>query len=216
MVRGGRDRDRTAPERRCILTGARGPAAGMIRFVVAPDGSVVPDILGRLPGRGLWLSPGPDHVDRAARRGAFARAARAPVVVPDDLAGTVEARLAERVLSLVSLARKGGAAVAGFERTRAALAAGGVAALIQARDGSARERTRLRPPPGAAHLTGLTGQEIGLAFGRGCVIHAALKTGGLAPRLIGEASRLAALRGDPAPTAPAASGPGARRRCGDA
>jgi predicted RNA-binding protein YlxR (DUF448 family) len=202
MSRGGRDKSRDAPERRCILTGARGPAERMIRFAVAPDGTVTPDILGRLPGRGFWLLPGPDHIARAAQRGHFARAARAQVTVPADLAATVEAQLAERTLSLLSLARKAGSAVAGFEKTRAALADGGIAALIQASDGSPRERTRLRPPPGAAHLIALTSQEIGLAFGRGYVIHAALKTGGLAPRILGEAGRLAALRGL-APVVPA-------------
>jgi uncharacterized protein len=216
MTRGGRQAERDEPERRCILTGAPPPAGGLIRFAVGPDGTVVPDILGRLPGRGLWLSPGPDHVARAARKGHFARAARARVVVPGDLAETVEALLAGRLVALISMARKGGAAVAGYEKTRAALLAGGVAALIQARDGSPREKARLRPPSGAARIGGLTAQEIGLAFGRGYVIHAALSTGGLAPRIIDEAARLAALRGDPPPAVTDSPGDGADRRCGDA
>ena len=32
------------------------PVAEMIRFVVAPDGSVVPDLKRRLPGRGIWVT----------------------------------------------------------------------------------------------------------------------------------------------------------------
>jgi predicted RNA-binding protein YlxR (DUF448 family) len=216
MTRGGHSQSRTEPERRCILTGARGPAAAMIRFVVAPDGAVVPDILGRLPGRGMWLSAAPDHVERAARKGLFARAARRPVRVPDDLAATVEAQLAARVIALLAMARKAGAALAGFEKVRAALAADDVAALIQARDGSPREKSRLRPPPGAARIEALAAQEIGLAFGRGYVIHAALKTGGLAPRILAEAGRLDALRGTgPSPAAEMDDG-GPFGRCGDA
>ena len=44
----------------------------MIRFVVAPDRSVVADLTSRLPGRGIWLSVGAD-VLQAARADADPR-----------------------------------------------------------------------------------------------------------------------------------------------
>ena len=28
----------------------------MVRFVLGPEGEMVPDVAGRLPGRGFWLS----------------------------------------------------------------------------------------------------------------------------------------------------------------
>jgi predicted RNA-binding protein YlxR (DUF448 family) len=118
MTRGGRNRTRDDPERRCILTGTRAPASRLLRFVVGPGDVIVPDILGRLPGRGLWLLPGPGHVAEAARRGHFARAARARVTLPPDLAEQVEAQLAARVVSLLAMARKAGDAVAGLKRPR--------------------------------------------------------------------------------------------------
>jgi predicted RNA-binding protein YlxR (DUF448 family) len=46
----------TGPLRRCIVTRQRLPKEKMIRFVVGPDRRVVPDLAGRLPGRGIWLS----------------------------------------------------------------------------------------------------------------------------------------------------------------
>ena len=200
MTRGGRTKDRTEPERRCIATGASAPQAGLIRFVVGPGGMVVPDVAGRLPGRGIWVSADRAALERAAARKLFARAARAPVAVPEGLVGLIEDQLAARVVELVSLARKGGAAVCGYEKTRDALARGiggrPVAVLLQAGDGSERGRAKLRPPEGrGGPVTALVAAELGMAFGRDRVIHAALAAGGLATRVVEEAARLAGIRG---------------------
>jgi predicted RNA-binding protein YlxR (DUF448 family) len=203
MTRGGRDKDRDGPERRCIATGAVAPASGLMRFVVGPEGSVVPDVTGDLPGRGIWVSADRAALQRAVDKRLFSRAARAPVTVPEGLVELVEALLARRLVELVSLARKGGGAVCGYEKTRDALAKGlagrPAAVLLQAADGSERGRTKLRPPasgPGgaAAAVTVLDAAELGMAFGRDRVIHAALAAGGLATRVVEEAARLAGLR----------------------
>ena len=120
MTRGGAGQRREsgdeaeAPERRCLVTGDRGPKAGLIRFVVGPGDEVVPDIVGRLPGRGLWLSADRTVVETAVSKRAFARGAKRAVTVPPDLADRVEGALARRVIELVSLARKAGTAVAGY------------------------------------------------------------------------------------------------------
>ncbi len=193
MPRGGRQKDRAEPERRCIVTGETGPAQGLIRFVAGPDGAVVPDILGRLPGRGMWVTADRTILEQA-RKGQFARAARAAVTVPDDIAGTVEAALARRVTDLIALARKAGMAVAGFEKVKDRLAAGGVRVLLQAHDGSSRGKSKLWTPQGARYFDCLGAEELGLAFGRQSVIHAALTTGGLADRVVEEAARLKGLR----------------------
>lgn len=197
MTRGGREKRREdGPERRCIATGLSRPAGGMIRFVIGPDGAVVPDILGRLPGRGIWVSADRAALDKAVSKKLFARAARQPVTVPAGLVDTVEAQLLRRVVELISLARKSGAAVAGFEKVRNWLMSGEAAVLIQACDGSERGKSRLRPPEGESGRIGcLSASELGLAFGREHVIHAALATGGLTARVVDEAARLAGLRG---------------------
>ncbi len=195
MGRGGRRDAAEGPERRCIATGEVQPKAGLIRFVIGPEGEVVPDILGRLPGRGLWVAADRAALEKAAARGLFARAARAPAKVPEGLVALVEAQLARRVVELVSLARKSGAAVAGFEKVKEWLVAGRVAVLVQASDGSPRERARLRPPDGEGAFVGcLTAGEMGLAFGRERVIHGALAAGGVTSRVVEEAARLSGLR----------------------
>jgi uncharacterized protein len=195
MTRGGKDKDSDGPERKCIATGAVQPKSGLIRFVVGPDGVIVADLLGKLPGRGIHVAADRAALDKAVAKGLFSRAARAQVGVPADLAAQVESGLARRVVDLVAMARKAGQAVAGLEKVKDWLEKDRAAVLIQAFDGSERERTRLRPPDGPDSLiTCLSAQELGLAFARERAIHAALGAGGLTDRVVEEAARLAGLR----------------------
>lgn len=196
MTRGGRNDSRDEPERRCIATGESQPKAGLIRFALGPDGQVVPDVLGRLPGRGIYVSADRDAIGRAAAKGLFARAARQPVKVPEGLADLVEDQLARRVVDLISLARKAGQAVAGYEKVKDWLTSDQARVLIQASDGSERGKAKLRPPAGEGTFIGcLTARELGLAFGREHAIHGALAGGGLTTRVVEEAARLAGIRG---------------------
>ena len=183
------------PERRCIVTGESQPKAGLVRFCLGPDGQVVADILNRLPGRGFYVAADRAAITKAATKGLFARAARQPVTVPEDLASGVEAALVRRVVELVSLARKAGEAVVGYEKVKDWLNKDQADVLIQASDGSERGKAKLYPPNGKDSLiTCLTAGELGLAFGRERAIHAALAAGGLERRVVEEAARLAGLR----------------------
>lgn len=195
MTRGGRPKDRSRPERRCIVTGESGPAEGLIRFVVSPEGEVVPDLAERLPGRGMWLTASRAHVAQAVRRRAFGRAARRQVSVPEGLADLLEDLLARRLIEAVAIANKAGLAVMGFEKVKARLKRGPVAAVIEARDGSEQGFAKLLPLLGDAPVVDrLDGGELGLAFGRDYVIHAALDAGGATERVLREASRLSGFR----------------------
>lgn len=196
MPRGGRAKDRAqGPERRCIATGQSGPRARLIRFVLGPGGVLVPDLAGRLPGRGVWLTADRDLVAQAIKRRAFSRAFRTQVTVPDDLAGLLEQLLVRRLVEAIALARKAGVAVTGYEKVRARLAAGQVGVLVAARDAAAGGRAKLaqigsdRPV-----IAALDAAELGLAFGRDFAIHAALGPGGFASRALFEADRLTGLR----------------------
>ncbi|HUF88074.1 MAG TPA: RNA-binding protein [Thermohalobaculum sp.] len=195
MTRGGALKTRSGPERRCIASGESGPTARLIRFVLSPGGEVVPDLAGRLPGRGVWLTADRALVERAVARRLFARALRAQAAVPDDLADRLEALLAQRLVELIGLARKAGQAVTGFEKVRDRLKHGAAGALVEAADGAPDGKGKLARLAGETPVIGvLTAQELGLAFGRDFAIHAALDRGGFADRTIAEALRLEGLR----------------------
>ena len=183
------------------------PRAGLIRFVAGPDDVVVPDLAEKLPGRGMWVSADRAAVGQAAAKGHFARAAKRQVRAPADLAARVEALLAARLVDLVALARKAGQAVAGLEKMKAALVSGEARLLLQAADGSSRERAQLRPPEGENSLVScLFAHELGVAFARDRVIHAAVLAGGLSDRIRDEALRLSGIRDVNVGTASAEAG----------
>jgi len=194
MTRGGRKISRDEPERRCIVTGERRGKAGLIRFVASPDGVIVPDILEKLPGRGIWVTAERDVLEKAVAKRLFARGAKQAVTLPEGLVDEVERQLARRVTDLIALARKSGKAVAGFEKVKSWLAEDRVRVLLQASDGSDRGKGKLWTPEGARWFGCLTSDELGLAFGRESVIHGALASGGLADLVVEEARRLQGLR----------------------
>lgn len=195
MSRGGASKDRQdGPERKCIATGEVQPKYGLIRFVAGPDGAVVPDILGKLPGRGVYVAADKVALQRAVDKNLFARGLKQKVTVPPDLVDAVERQLARRVVDLISLARKSGAAVAGYEKVKAWLDREDAEVLIQAIDGSGRGKSKLSTPHFGKYIGWLTADELGMAFGRETVIHAALASGGLGKRVVEEAQRLRGMR----------------------
>ena len=196
MTRGGREKEQDDPERKCIATGESQPKAGLIRFCLGPDGQIVPDVMGKLPGRGIYVSADKEALDKAAKKNLFSRAARQPVKVPEGLADLVEALVLQRTIEMLSMARKAGDAVMGYEKVKDWLVKGQAVTLIQASDGSERGKTKLHAPEGEKGFIGcLSAGEIGLAFGRERAIHAALAAGGLRSRVVEEAAKLAGLRG---------------------
>ena len=195
MGRGGASKDRSdGPERKCLATGEVQPKHGLIRFVIGPDEQVVPDITGKLPGRGMYVAADRDALDTAVKKKLFSRGAKRQVTVPDGLVDEVERQLARRVVDLIALSRKGGRAVAGYEKVKNMLALEEAQVLIQASDGSGRGKSKLSTPHFGTYIGWLTADELGLAFGRQTVIHGALASGGLTQRVVEEANRLRGVR----------------------
>ena len=197
--RGGRAAtSRAAPLRRCIATGQSRPQAELLRFVVAPDGDLVFDLSGKLPGRGLWVSAERAALDKACKRNLFAKAARRQIRLPEALPDLVERGLRRRCLDLLGLARRAGLVTAGFEKAKARLAAGEAALLLQAADAADDGRDKLaalgravRPELAVFRL--FTAEELGRVQGRDHVVHLALKPGTMTDRLAGELGRYQAV-----------------------
>jgi uncharacterized protein len=182
------------PDRKCIATGEVQPKCGLIRFVAGPDGQIVPDILGKLPGRGVYVAADRAALDLAVSKKLFARSLKQPVQVSGDMVDMVEQLVLRRVIDLISLARKSGVSVAGYEKVKDWLAKEEAWVLIQAVDGSGRGKSKLSTPHFGKYIGCLTADELGMAFGRQTVIHAALASGGLSVRVVEEAQRLLGLR----------------------
>ena len=191
--------------RQCALTRAVRPVDELIRFVLSPDGELLPDTDARAEGRGVWISLGEKHVAEAVRKKAFERSLKQKARLPDDLPGLTRQRLTERYVNALQMARKAGQLVTGAQRVRDAIASGEVVGLITATDAAEDGRSKLlsalrgwhrtaaeqgleaRDVP---HLELLDSGQLGLAFGLESVIHAALVDGAAAQAALVRARKL--------------------------
>ncbi len=189
--------------RKCLATGDVKPKTDLIRFVVSPDGKLTPDLAGKLPGRGLWVSADPACLEKAISKNLFARAAREKVEIDEGLLKQIEALLLDRAQSAVSMARRSGSVVAGFVKVEAELRRAPPLALLEASDGAADGRRKLTNLAKAwqndqksqiSVIGCLSSSELGLAFGRGSVIHAALTNTGAGNKALAELRRLEGFR----------------------
>ncbi len=194
------DSGRRGRERRCIVSGESSDDAILIRFALAPDGGVVPDVAAKLPGRGAWVRADRASLEQAVKKGAFARAFKANAKASDDLVDQTETLLSRRCLDLLGMARRAGAIAIGATQVEAAIRGKPVFFLIEANDGAEEGREKLmslhiglwgRPPAAAACFSA---EELGVALGRERVIHACLLQERLALAWAAEIGRLAGFR----------------------
>ena len=163
MSRGGVSKTRgDEPERRCIATGDVQPRSGLIRFVLDPDGVVVPDLLGKLPGRGVYVAADRAALETTVKKALFSRGFKQPAKAAPELIDQIDAMLIRRVTDLISLARKSGDAIAGYEKVKDWLMRETAHVLIQASDGSERGKSKLSTPYKGVFIGFLTADELGL------------------------------------------------------
>ena len=197
---------RSAPERRCILTGDHGPRGGLIRLALDDAGGVHADLAARAPGRGAWLTPDRALIATAAAkgklRGVLMRAFKTnAVTVPDDLAERIADGLQRRALDRLGLENKAGNLIWGSERIGEALGAGRVRLLLHAGDaapdGTAKLDGRARgSPTRVTRLVLPAGRErLSLALGRENVVHAAVCDAAASQRVMAAVDRWRAFNG---------------------
>jgi predicted RNA-binding protein YlxR (DUF448 family) len=210
---------REGQERSCALTRRPRSPDDLLRFVAAPDGTLVPDIRRKLPGRGVWLSLGAATLAEAVRRKVFERALKTKVAVPDGLADQVAVLLAADARQALAMANKAGLVATGFAKVEAAVGSGRIAAVIAASDGAEDGRRKIgqalrraaaerEADGGRTHgvpvVDAFTSSELELALGRQHVIHAALAPGPATEAFLARWRRLVRYLTDDAGDVPSA------------
>jgi predicted RNA-binding protein YlxR (DUF448 family) len=194
------------PERRCILTGAHGPRAALIRLAIGPENQVAADLGAKLPGRGAWITADRPLLEAALAKGrlkgALARAFKSnDLKLPDDLADQIAAGLERRALDRLGLENKAGNLIWGHERVGEALLKGKVSLLMHASDakpdgmGKLEARRRGASPDTVSIVLPVGRDQLSLALGRENVVHAAIGNSGSAARVIETLERWAAFGG---------------------
>ena len=205
-----REPDGEGPTRTCIVTRNNLPVDEMIRFVAAPDASVVPDLRRKLPGRGVWVTASKTAVAQAVKKKAFARSLKAQVTAAADLAEFVDALLVRDTLQALAMANKAGCVIAGSAKIEGG-AKRGYTALLHASEASEAGVIKLERAVRSASRVGLaipsirlfSGNELSLSLGREHVIHAALVASAQSRQVLVKARAAERYRRpDPAPTPP--------------
>ena len=186
-------------ERKCIVTRQTVDTAGLLRFVLGPDDQVVADLKGKLPGRGVWVTAKQSFIAQAVDKKLFARAFKAKCQVSSTLAQETEKQLETRCLNTLSLAKKTGAVITGFDKVTTALNKDNVGLLLQASDGAADGQEKLKRK--FSHLGQLdhvikvfSCEQMSMAFGGTNVIHAAITRGTMAKNVLACATKLLQYR----------------------
>ena len=185
-------------ERQCLVTRQVRPKAEMIRFVLAPDGSVVPDLKQRLPGRGVWVTAKHDVIEQASQKGLFAKGFKEKTQNCVDLADLVAVQLTKGCLSALSMTRKAGQIITGFAKVESAIAQKSVIGLIHAadaaEDGQKKLAQAMRRRFGSEQtvpmVRSFSAEALSNALGQGNVVHAALLAGSASRSFVNQAVML--------------------------
>ena len=192
-------------ERQCAVTREVRPVGSLMRFVLDPDGQVVPDLKRVLPGRGVWVTATAETVAAAEknRKKVFGRGFKGEALVEPGLPERVDALLERSALQALSLTRKAGELVTGYAKVEAALRRDTVIGLIHASD-AAGDGVRKLAALAAANEELANGCQIvrlfdstqlDLALGRSNVIHAALLAGHASENFLARVRDMERFRG---------------------
>jgi uncharacterized protein len=205
-LRDGDVADRHNPMRTCVVTRTEHLPADLIRFVVGPDGAIVPDLARRLPGRGVWVTLDRSMIATAVKSKAFARSMKRQVLTDPALPELIDRLLVKRTMEALSIANKSGLFVSGFAKVEAELTRAPLALLhgADAADDGCHKLNRkwqaINADPSnpdareALIFSGLTIEQLSLAIGRENVVHACLRPGGAATRFVDAITRLMRYR----------------------
>ena len=192
-------------ERTCIATRTVHPREDLIRFVLDPEGGVVPDLKGKLPGRGVWVTAKADLIARSVDKKLFARAFRSEAKADHELVALVGDLLARKALNLLGLASRAGQVTMGFMKLETLISKGKADILIEACDGAEDGRSKLRnrflaSAEGSGErekqaqriVSCFNIEQLSLALGRTNVVHAGLINGRLGEDFLAAARRFEA------------------------
>ncbi|HBA89141.1 MAG TPA: DUF448 domain-containing protein [Geobacter sp.] len=145
---------KASPQRSCLACREAKDKGSLLRFVLAPDRTLVPDLQQKLPGRGVYTCMKASCLRQAALKKQFGRGFKeeVPAVDAELLLGQVGAKLEERIASYLCLANKAGKIVSGADQVAEKLKKGGVGMLVIASDISKESGEKFR---GLARLKGV-------------------------------------------------------------
>ncbi|MBJ6726745.1 DUF448 domain-containing protein [Geomesophilobacter sediminis] len=144
---------KAVPLRSCVACRTNLVKGELLRYVLSPDGEVVPDLQQKLPGRGAYTCLKAGCLTQAVKKRQLARALGATGEIDAvRLVSRVRERFEERIAGYISLANKGGKLVSGSDRVLEQLKKGNTGLLIMAADISPDSADKFQGAAQAHHV----------------------------------------------------------------
>jgi len=183
------------PQRSCLGCRESRDRDKLIRFVLSPQNEVVPDLDGRLPGRGAYTCVSSQCLRLAVKQRQFSRAFKTEVTTasPEEMSDLVGNLIRERILGYLGIANKAGKIISGGSlvsdaiRSKAKPGLVLIAADISASIGEKIQSLAVQYQ--IKSLRVLTKDDLGSILGKAPRSAVAIRPGGFVPRLINEIER---------------------------
>jgi len=194
--------ERRRPQRTCLGCRQSFDRDRLIRLVAAPDGRLLVDYRGRLPGRGAYVCPVGDCIARAVVPARLSRAFRREGVRGDaqELQQQLAGQIRDKIASLLGMARKAGQVVIGGNLVGDSLGRrDGLALVVIARDISDGIREKVERKKGEVaffYPDWLAKADMGRILGRAECSVLGIRPGPVADALSRELSRFNTIAGD--------------------
>ena len=189
------NKSKQVPMRKCLVTGTTLEKKDLIRFVVDPEDNLIADINQNLPGKGYWVKADRDTILKAINKKILCKAMKKEVNIEKNVLDRIEIQITKQIINQISLCRKAGAAIFGFDKIKASIKSNNIGLIIQALDGSDREKKRLLNQSITKIIDDcLTGSDLGKAFGREKVIHCAILRSDFVENIFFHSNRLNNLK----------------------
>jgi predicted RNA-binding protein YlxR (DUF448 family) len=190
-----RQKSQEKPQRSCLACRQTREKNLLLRFVLSPNGEVVPDIESRLPGRGAYTCVS-DHCLRAAlKQRQFGRAFKREVITlaPDEMSEQISGIMHGRILGYLGLANRAGKVISGGSMVSDAIRGGHKPGLIllaqDVSEGIGDKLVTLAAVNRVACIQVLLKEDFGAILGKAPRSAVAIRAGGFVGQLMHEIER---------------------------
>lgn len=143
------------PVRTCVASRQRHPREDLVRLVAAPDGTIIVDYRGKLPGRGVWVLPEAKSLAMLDKRKGFIEKKLGATLDVDGVRVQLREHVLHGVREGITFAAAAGVLIGGRDRLELALRQERVELVAVADDAAERTVRGLRAVGGDVPFIGI-------------------------------------------------------------
>jgi len=166
-----------------------------LKVIIAENGEIIPDIYDKLPGNCIWIGYERQEIEKLIAKRSKSALDEEIIYKCKNLCSAIEKQLRKNIFLKLSLARKSGQAMSGFENVKMAIKSDSVGLLFHACDGSKKELGRITNSSLKLPVVDLfNSEELGKVFNKDTIVHSCVLKCSLANSLILDVKKLEGIQ----------------------